>query len=820
MLNPIFAIQYIAGMKLSITVFLLLMGIGSIAQQILQGRISDKADLQPIAGATVYIPDLKKGAVSDQDGHYQLEHLPKGKFLVQFKFVGYSPEVRSIELDGTTNFDIELSTTATELNEIVVTGISQSSELRSNPVPVATMDSKSLMESASSNIVDNISNLAGINQITTGTAIAKPVIRGLSYNRIVTLYDGIRQEGQQWGDEHGIEIDEFSVERVEVIKGAGSLMYGSDALGGVVNFLAPDPLERGVIRSKWVSNFQTNNGLFANSIFNAGNIKGVYWNARISNKVARPYSNNYDGKVFNSGFKEYDFNGFVGVNRAWGYSQLSFSSFNQSLGLVEGERSLNGEFEYTKNNNGIEEVVTASSSDLNSYRLFVPKQTINHTRVSALNSIYLKSSRLQVNVAYQNNKRKEFGNVLDENEKTLFFDLTTVNYNVGLYFPEKNGRQISVGTAGMFQNNQNKGREFLIPEYNLLDWGLYGFVRQTFGTMSVSGGVRYDLRKIDIDALYLDDNGEPSNAGEGVEKFHASNQTFSNVTASVGLSKQIRNSVTLKANISRGFRAPNLAELASNGRHEGSFRYEIGNESLKAEQSLQLDAGVLLNTDHISAELSLFNNNIDNYIYLEKLLSKSGGDSIPDPEDPAPAYQYIQGHAMLNGGEFSVDLHPHPFDWLHFENSFSFVNAINKSRDNADSTRYLPFIPSPKFQSELRANLKKIGNGLSNAFVKIEYNYFWRQERVLFENGTETPTPSYSLWNAGIGSEITNNKNKVLFSIFIMVNNLFDASYQSHLSRLKYAPENPATGRVGVYNMGRNFSFKLIVPIEFGKNAK
>ena len=234
--------------------------------------------------------------------------------------------------------------------------------------------------------------------------------------------------------------------------------------------------------------------------------------------MARPYSNEFDGKVFNSGFREYDFNGFVGVNRAWGYSQLSFSSFNQSVGLVEGERNENGEFEYARTTNGVEEVLTATASDLNSYQLFIPNQSINHTRLSAINSLYLKSSRLQLNVAYQNNKRKEFGNVMDENEKTLFFDLTTLNYNVGLFFPEKRGRQISLGTAGMFQSNKNKGREFLIPEYNLMDWGLFGFVRQSFNNLSLSGGIRYDLRTIDIDALYLDDAGNPSNADRGQRK--------------------------------------------------------------------------------------------------------------------------------------------------------------------------------------------------------------------------------------------------------------------------------------------------------------
>jgi len=801
--------------KYFVGVTFLVFSVTGFAQQVLKGKVIDKIDQTPIAGATVYIPDLKKGAVSDANGSYAIQDIPRGKFLVQFKFVGYSPEVRSIDVSGVTEFDIELSTSATELNEIVVTGISQSSELRSNPVPIVTLDAQSLVENASTNLIDNISKQAGVNQITTGNAISKPVIRGLSFNRIVTLYDGIRQEGQQWGDEHGIEIDEFSVERVEIIKGAGSLMYGSDALGGVINFLAPDPLEQGTINGRWISNYQTNSGLVANSIHNAGNLKGIYWNARFSNKTARPYSNAYDGRVFNSAFHENDVNGFIGINRSWGFSQLSISSFNQSVGLVEGDRDATGAFTYVRNNNGSEEITTATDADLSSYKLHVPQQNIDHLRISNNNSLYINTSRLQVNLSYQNNRRKEFGNILDESEKSLFFDLTTLSYNVAVFFPEKSNRQISLGTAGMYQENNNKGREFLIPEYSLVDWGLYGFVKQTFNTLSLAGGVRYDLRSIDIDALYLDEEGNPTSASSGTGKFQSADLTFSNITASLGATQKIGKAITAKANLSRGFRAPNLSELASNGKHEGSFRYEIGNTSLKAEHSFQLDAGIFFNANHITAELSWFHNDIDNYIYVEKLLTQTGTDSIPDPADPAIAYKYIQGHAKLNGGEILVDLHPHPFDWLHFENSFSFVNAINSTRSNNDSSKYLPFIPPPRYQSELRADLKKLGKTFSTIFIKLEYNYYWKQDRVLLENGTETVTPSYSIWNAGVGTNVVSSKNQILFSFYFTINNLLDETYQSHLSRLKYAPENPATGRVGVFNMGRNFSFKIAVPFSF-----
>lgn len=540
---------------------------------------------------------------------------------------------------------------------------------------------------------------------------------------------------------------------------------------------------------------------------------------RLSNKNARPYENRFDGKVFNSGFNETDLGGYMGINRSWGYSQLAVSSFSQSVGLIEGERNGDGNFVYLRNNGGQEEEVIASSSDLRSYNLFIPRQSIDHLRISNSNNIYLKESRLQINMAYQNNKRREFGNVIDEHEKSLFFDLSTFNYNINLFLPEKSDRQISFGTGGMQQENKNRGREFLIPEYSLLDWGIYGFVKQHIKTLTVAGGVRYDLRKVGTDALYLDDNGYPTNASNATQKFEKSELTFSNVTASLGLTQKVAKQLTAKANVSRGYRAPNLAELSSNGKHEGSFRYEIGNYNLKAETSFQIDGALSFNADHIAAELSIFRNDINNYIFIEKLLTASGMDSIPDPEDPAVAYQYVQGNAVLSGGEFLLDIHPHPFDWLHFENSFSLVNAINKGRSEIDSSKYLPFIPAPRYQGELRANIKKTGKYCSGFFVKLEFDHFWKQDRVFLENGTESVTRSYSLWNAGMGTDVISGKKKLLFSFYVTVSNLMDRAYQNHLNRLKYAPENPVTGRGGVFNMGRNVSFKVVVPIVF-RNEK
>ena len=791
----------------------------SYAQNSLTGKITDDEDHRAVIGASIYMPDLKRGAVTDINGNYIIQNLPKGNFLIECKYIGYGTVVRPVQISGAIILDLSISSLVIELNEVVVTGLSHSSELKSNPIPVSTLDNRALTENISTNLIDNISKKAGVNQISTGPAISKPVIRGLGYNRIILLNNGIRQEGQQWGDEHGIEIDEFSVDRVEIVKGAGSLMYGSDGIGGVINFLAANPVHTGTIIGSVISNYQTNNGLFGNSIMNAGNINGTYWQARVSNKTGKPYSNSYDGKVFNSGFNETDLNGFVGVSKAWGYSQMNINSFNQSLGLVEGERDMNGNLTRQKNVNGLAEEVAASTDDLDSYKLFVPNQNIKHFGISNTTNLYFGETRLQVNTGYQRNQRKEHGDVVDKNLNNLYFDLNSVNYNLTYFLPEKKNWQVSVGTSGMTQNNKNKGVEFLIPEYQLFDYGVFGFVKRHFAKLDLSGGIRFDHRNISIDALYLDTNGNPTSDKTQTEKFKSGDLTFSNYSASAGATYQISQRLSAKGNLSRGFRAPNIAELSSNGRHEGTLRYEYGNYNLKAETSLQIDAGLSFNSKHISADMSLFQNNIDHYIFTEKLLSINGLDSIPDPNEPAPAYQYVQGQANLTGGEFSIDIHPHPLDWLHFENSFSFVNALNKTQASNDSAKYLPFMPAPRFQSELRANFKKIGGALANFFMKVEFNKVGMQDRVLLENRSETPTPSYSLWNTGLGTDFIKANGSTLLTFYFTVNNVLDKAYQSHLSRLKYAAVNNATGRTGVFNMGRNFSFKIIIPLSFKRQA-
>lgn len=770
----------------------------------LSGKITDAKTGEPLASASIYFSDLKIGASSDQEGFYKIQNIPSGRFLVEVSYLGYTSIIEHIDLKGDVQRDFALQPSVVENEAITVTGVSTATQVRKSPIPVDILKRQDLLKHASTNLIDALSMTPGVSQISTGPAISKPTIRGLGYNRLVVVNDGIRQEGQQWGDEHGIEIDEYSVNKVEILKGPASLMYGSDALAGVVNILTNTPVAGNTIKANFLSNYQTNNGLLGFHGNIAGNVNGFNWNAYGSYKSAYDYKNKYDGRVFNSKFNEKNFGGYIGLNKSWGYSHLLISHFDQNVGLIEGDRDdATGQFLKLINNNGTEEEAIANNDDFKSRSPFVPKQNIRHFKLTSDNSFKAGDGRISFVIGYQRNQRQEFGNVLDPTEKELFFDLHTVNYNLQYHFPSKNNWQTSIGVSGMQQQNKNKGEEALIPEYRLFDAGVFVYSKKTWDKFSVSGGLRYDNRTIHTNQL-LD--------GPDI-KFAKFNKQFSNFSGSAGLSYEANDAITLKLNVARGFRSPSIPELASNGAHEGSNRYEYGQQQLKSETSLQLDGGIDINTEHISLSANLFYNSINNFIYYRKLESVFGGDSILDLNgEELMAFQFDQHDAKLYGAEMNLDIHPHPLDWLHVENTFSYVRG--RLSEEQDGSKNLPFIPAARLVNEVRGDFNKKGKKVRNLFLSLQLDNTFAQNNAFTGYNTETATKGYSLLNAGFGGDFM-NKGKTLFSIYLAANNLTDEDYQNHLSRLKYTAVNNATGRAGVFNMGRNFSVKLNIPLSF-----
>jgi iron complex outermembrane receptor protein len=769
----------------------------------LSGKVTDAGTGKPLAGASIYITDMKIGTVADAEGKYILRNVPPGHHVIEVSFTGYGSLAEHFDMTGDTEKNFSLSVSIIENQGVIITGVTSATSIRKAPTPVNAMRKSELMRAPSTNIIDALTNKPGIAQVSSGPAISKPVIRGLGYNRVVVVNDGIRQEGQQWGDEHGIEIDEQSVNKAEILKGPASLIYGSDALAGVIHLISNVPVAEGTLKGNLFSNYQTNNKLTSWHGNLAGNQNGFNWNLYGSWKSAGDYKNKFDGRVLNSRFNENSAGGYLGINRSWGYSHLLFSYYNQNPGLVEGDRDdATGKF-VLYSGTPMEHIAT--DEELHSRKPFIPKQNIRHYRVASDNSIGIGRSRLKFLLGFQNNLRTEFGEADEPDEKSLLFDLKTVNYNVQWRFPEKNDLHFSIGVNGMAQNNKNKGEEVLIPEYNLFDIGLFVFAQKFLDKTTLSGGLRYDNRTLHSD-LFM----------EGSEvKFPAFNRTFSNVSGSFGVSYEPLEKFSLKANLARGFRAPNIAELGSNGAHEGTNRYEYGEKDLKSETSWQADLGLAVDNEHFSFSISTFYNRINHFIFYRKLLSVFGGDSLVNVGgEDITAFRFSQQDARLAGFEASLDFHPHPLHWLHFENTLSYVRG--KFSNPVDGSKNLPLIPALRFTSELRADINQAGKHLRNLYVKLDMRHTAKQKNPFTGYDTETETSGYTLFDAGFGSDFS-HKGKTLFSIHLAALNIGDVAYQDHLSRLKYTDENMLTGRTGVFNMGRNFSFKLNVPLDFSK---
>ena len=646
--------------------------------------------------------------------------------------------------------------TCLHLSEITVTGLTGKTRIKDLPSPVSVMSFTQLESHFSTNVIDAIALEPGMSQITTGAGISKPVIRGLGYNRLLLVNDGVRQEGQQWGDEHGIEIDDHAISSVEILKGPASLMYGSDAMAGVLIFHNDPLLMSGELHGELMTGYQTNNDMKDVSAHLSGNQNGFVWSMRASGKWAGEYSNSHNHDVHNSQFREHALNGMAGLQKGWGHSLLRVSTYYNRPGIIEeGDEA--------------------------------PFQRVKHFKAVLDNSLNVGDGSLKAIVGYQRNSRKEFE---EADECGLSMLLHTMSYDIRYVSPIRNGWKYNAGIGGMWQQNNNRGDEYLISDYNLFDAGVFATASRQMDMWNITGGLRFDRRG--LHSYALEDEGELR-----FEDFH---RHFEGLSASLGVVCNLTSQFDLRANISRGFRAPNMSELGSNGVHEGTVRYEVGNHQLKPEHSLQLDLGFDYSSHFFSAQLALFASRIDNYIYLHRT-----GEVL---DDDYATYRYDAGDARLMGFEAMVDIHP--MHRIHFENTFSMVDAVQLHQPR--ETKYLPFTPAPRWTSELKYEITHKGRVLNNAYAALALECYLRQGHYYMADDTETATPSYTLLNMEAGTDI-NIRGRHVASLYLTASNLLNRAYQNHLSRLKYTDVNVVTGRQGICNMGRNIALKLVVPM-------
>ena len=746
-------------MKLYITILFLGFTVLTSAQNKITGIITDTTNT-PLFGVEVYIDELQKGTSTDENGAFQLLNLPSNLIKIHISFIGYETIVKSINnQQKETVLNFQLKETVFKMDEIIIS--TPFNKLQSeNVMKVDRATIQQLKSKGSSSLMQGITTIPGVSQVSTGVGIGKPVIRGLRGNRVLVYTQGIRLENQQFGEEHGLGIDESSISSVEVIKGPASLLYGSDALGGVLffnptKFAKENNFELNLNQTLYSNTLGSNTSVLAKQSGNSWKfLVGGAHNQHSDYKVPS------NKRITNTRFNETIFNTAIGYNNKFITSTLRFN--------------------YNETNVGIPEDLEIQNTHKTP---MLPYQNLTNKMVSLNNVIFLSNSKITSTFGFTNNIRKEFEEHHEDEdhsevehkedlEAALNLKLNTFSYDAKWHLPKFNNIETIIGIQGIHQTNDNYGEEILIPNAEINDVGFLTTASYSWNKNSLQGGIRFDNRNLSTEKHIVTHEDEE-------HVFEAIERSFENFTASLGYKTNLFNKIISRFNFASGFRSPNLAELTSNGVHHGSNRFEIGNSNLKSERNFQSDISLEYSTEHFELFGNGFYNKINNYIFI----SPTG-----EMEEENFIYEYIQDDAKLYGGEFGLHLHPHPLDWLHLQSSFEFVIGKQKNEN------YLPLIPAHKLTNTLRAEFD-IKNWLQNGFTSLTFENTFNQKNI---SEFETSTDGYFLMNFGTGGKI--KMNKLNFTFHINVNNVFNKGYSSHLSRLKVN---------GIENIGRNIILGL-----------
>lgn len=725
------------------------------AQTHIQGRVTNPNG-NPLGGTSVFLPEQNKGTVCNTNGDYRIENLPTGKVKLQFSYMGFNTVVKTVAIQsGKNELNVSLTASVIESQEIVVTGGFVSSQ-HENVVKIDVLKSKDISLSGTPNFMESLTKVPGVDMISKGQGVSKPVIRGLSMNDILVMNNGVRIENYQFSENHPLGVDNNDVARVEVIKGPASLLYGSDAIGGVLNFIKEQPAPTGKIMGDYKMQLHSNTLGMNNSLGIKGASKHLFSGLRVSNKTHADYKQGEGDFVPNSRFNEWSIGANTGYTGKNGTFKVFYDYFKQELGMTVPP---------------VKPIIIEQGRRNNIWF-----QDLEHHLVSSQNRVFFNRFKWETNIAYQRALRK-LQTTLDI--PVVEMNLNTLTYESKLYLPSGETSEYIIGIQGMTQTNRNQNNRAsqFLPDADVNNFGILALAQYTFfKKLKLQGGLRFDVYSTETFSL----------GTAGTENYHAPvSKDFSSLNGSVGATYSVNEKLLLRMNLAKAYRVPNLSELTSNGVH-GS-RYELGNENLKPEDAYESDASLHFHGEYLSFDLAGFYNHIDNYIFISPTSdATSSGLNI---------YRFSQTNAKLYGGEAGIHFHPAAIPWLHVKGAYSTVTG---KQENGD---YLPFIPAQKFRYEMRAEKEKL------AFL-IHPNV-WVSALTAIKQNTpspyETENDGYTLVNAGINTEIKiSNQN---LNIGLSVNNIFDTKYFDHLSTLK--PLN-------YYNQGRNVSLSLKIP--FGVN--
>jgi iron complex outermembrane receptor protein len=772
-------------------------------QHTISGTISDQTDKSKlIEGVSVFIPEFEKFDISGKGGTYTISGIGDGIINIQFTGIGYKTLVKTLDTkENTTVLNIEMEPSSIELEEVVVT--SNQTKLPDNiPYDVNVVSKNDIQKTGAPSLMDGLSQQPGVDKISLGTGINKPVIRGLSFNRILLYSQGTRVENQQWDDHHDLGISDVGLDDVEIIYGPSALIYGADALGGALIFRDEKPAASGTMSG------DANLGFFSNTLgVNAdagikGAGKSLFYSARFGAQSHVSYhqgelenpspGTDPDGFAPNSKWASTTGKATVGLSQSWGVSKFSYSYFNRLAGVVEDEGG-------AVNPNDEEEQMDREFE--------APYQDVTTHIASLENTILTGKSKLNINVAYQLNDRKEFEPIVDPGDSTkklpdlaigLMLNNTTYDVKWSSNADKKFG--VTIGSQGLFQKNENNGPEILVPHATVSDVSGYALLGYDIPQWNFLGGFRFDTRHIEANAPQDEDTVN----GRRIA-FHTT-KDYTPMTGSVGIAFHPNTHTTLKANFATGFSAPNYAELGTYGKHEGTYRFEIGNPDLKVQENMETDFGVIWENEFVTLHGNWFYNKINGYIYTSPTT-----DSVTTDDFTLLRYVVAQNNATITGGDAGFDFHAKSAKWIDVKATYAMI------RGTLDRGGNLPFIPADKIIGEVKLSKDKMGKFSNTYFSIVVSNYaeqtnlssIEREDQEAAEALRDISFDGYTLIDVHVGAAFILGKQKASFDIFCT--NVANTAYFSQLSLVKF---------IGVRDMGRNIGFTLHVPFGFNSKSK
>ncbi len=736
-------------MKYFILIALAFLPVQTIFSQTINGSVIDAISQSAVPFANVIVVEIDLGVKSNVDGTFEIQGKLPEKFTLKTSVPGYETSILSINLQ---NWDgkIVLNSKHIELDEITVSG-PQSALQKENAIRIETKKLSELNAISNVNLGEALAQIPGVYNTSTGNAIAKPVVRGLQGIRVVSLLNGLRIENQQWGGDHGIGLTDLGIGSVEIIKGPASLLYGADALGGVIYYIDEAYAPQG----KSELGFQTLN--FSNTLGTINKLQFKRSSDKSRLAVYGSYSNHADyqlpsGKFAeNSRFSDYNFKMSYGMNSSKWAMQIRYTLNGSRIGIPG------------HTHDSIIDFASFQSTD-RGRKLRIPVQIFMNNLLSVENKFFTKRGEMSLLLGQTVNRLTEF----EEKNTIPGIDMFLSNSLYHFKWKYNITEKISFvsGAQGMFQwiKNTNKGTEALLPNALMLDNGIYSVFSYHQKKWSIQTGLRIDQRIV-----------KSLTAFNGIDKL---SRNFESINFSAGW---VRSSEwqTFRVNLSSGFRSPHLSELMSDGLHHGTLRYEIGDVNLKNERATQIDISYELQNEHFQFIVNPFYNYIQNFITI------TPSDSMVYN---LPVFFYKQKELVhLFGSDFSLHYHPHFAHWLHLDASYSMIQA---QENNGDAIALIP-------QNRLSSNIKFSFEERSKFYIQeivFQHQFFSQQNRIA---EYETNSSAYNLLH--ISCNIKWNLNNPIF-IGAGVKNILNEEYVDHLSRLK---------NIQMPHPGRNFYVSL-----------